>query len=182
MLEMQHTKHELERHLGSSCMVNQETWRNSWRLDAEHEFIQRDERKESFRIGLLRQFLCNLRLTQAHIHAIFRERIQSRCQIKQSLWAGHWCTHSRKQKILEKLQSDDSASILYRTLKDAKWTPHNPLNYKNYTRIHLDWASGEKKGLSFIQRREGTFCASEFAGIEPTPPDPEEQGMPALTS
>ena len=41
-----------------------------------------------------------------------------------------------------------------------------------------------KKGLSFIsnrqRRKEGTFCASELAGIEPTPPAPEEQGMPAL--
>jgi hypothetical protein len=45
-----------------------------------------------------------------------------------------------------------------------------------------------KKGLSFIsnrqrrkRRKEGTFCASELAGIEPTPPAPEEQGMPAFT-
>jgi hypothetical protein len=28
--------------------------------------------------------------------------------------------------------------------------------------------------------KEGTFCASEFAGIEPTLPAPEEQGMPAI--
>jgi hypothetical protein len=41
-----------------------------------------------------------------------------------------------------------------------------------------------KKGLSFIsnrqRRKEGTFCASELAGIEPTPSAPEEQGTPAL--
>ncbi len=40
------------------------------------------------------------------------------------------------------------------------------------------------KGLSFIsnrqRRKEGTFCASELAGIEPTPPAPEEQGMRAF--
>jgi hypothetical protein len=39
-----------------------------------------------------------------------------------------------------------------------------------------------KKGLSFIsngqRRKEGTFCASELASIEPTPPAPKEQGMP----
>jgi hypothetical protein len=38
------------------------------------------------------------------------------------------------------------------------------------------------KGLSFIsnrqRRKEGTFCASELAGIEPTPPAPEEQAKP----
>ncbi len=42
----------------------------------------------------------------------------------------------------------------------------------------------KKKGLSFIsnrqRRKEGTFCASGLAGIEPTPPDPMERGMPAF--
>ncbi len=37
------------------------------------------------------------------------------------------------------------------------------------------------KGLSFIsnrqRRKEGTFCASQLAGIEPTPPAPEEQDI-----
>jgi hypothetical protein len=41
-----------------------------------------------------------------------------------------------------------------------------------------------EKGLSFIsnrqRRKEGTFGASELAGIEPTPPAPEEQGMRAF--
>jgi hypothetical protein len=41
-----------------------------------------------------------------------------------------------------------------------------------------------KKGLSFIsnrqRRKEGTCCASGLAGIEPTPPAPEEQGMCAF--
>jgi hypothetical protein len=41
-----------------------------------------------------------------------------------------------------------------------------------------------KKGLAFHSNRqqgkEGTFCASELAGIELTPPAPEEQGMPAF--
>jgi hypothetical protein len=40
------------------------------------------------------------------------------------------------------------------------------------------------KGLSFVsnrqRRKEGTFCASELAGIEPAPPAPEEQGMRAF--
>ncbi len=40
------------------------------------------------------------------------------------------------------------------------------------------------KGLSFIsdrqRRKEGTFCASGLAGIEPTPPAPEERGMRAF--
>ena len=44
----------------------------------------------------------------------------------------------------------------------------------------------KKKGLSFIsnrqRRKEGTFSASELAGIEPTPPAPEEQGMPAFAN
>jgi hypothetical protein len=39
----------------------------------------------------------------------------------------------------------------------------------------------QKKGLSFMsyrqRRKEGTFGASELAGIEPTPPAPEEQDM-----
>jgi hypothetical protein len=30
------------------------------------------------------------------------------------------------------------------------------------------------------RRKEGTFCASGLAGIEPTPPAPEEQGMRAF--
>jgi hypothetical protein len=38
-----------------------------------------------------------------------------------------------------------------------------------------------RKGQSFVSNRqrwkEGTFCASELAGIEPTPPAQEEQGM-----
>ncbi len=42
----------------------------------------------------------------------------------------------------------------------------------------------KKKGLSFIsnrqRRKEGTYCASGLAGIEPTPPAPEEQGMCAF--
>jgi hypothetical protein len=37
-----------------------------------------------------------------------------------------------------------------------------------------------KKGLCFIsnrqRRKEGTFCASEVAGIEPTPPAPKGSG------
>ena len=41
-----------------------------------------------------------------------------------------------------------------------------------------------EQGLPFISNRqrqkEGTFCASELAGIEPTPPAREEQGMRQL--
>ncbi len=53
-------------------------------------------------------------------------------------------------------------------------------------RMHLWYHSGlivlsSLKGLSFIsnrqRRKEGTFCASGLAGIEPTPPAPVEQGM-----
>jgi hypothetical protein len=32
------------------------------------------------------------------------------------------------------------------------------------------------------RRKEGAFCASELAGIKPTLPDPEEQGMPAFAN
>jgi hypothetical protein len=49
---------------------------------------------------------------------------------------------------------------------------------------HLSAAPLIKKGLSFIsnrrRRKEGMFSASKLAGIKPTPPAPEEQGMPAL--
>jgi hypothetical protein len=42
----------------------------------------------------------------------------------------------------------------------------------------------QKKGLSFIsnrhRRNEGTFSASEFAGIEPTPPAPKGAGYVRL--
>jgi hypothetical protein len=42
----------------------------------------------------------------------------------------------------------------------------------------------KENGLGFIsnrqRRNEGTSCASELAGIEPTPPAPEEQGMHAF--
>jgi hypothetical protein len=34
--------------------------------------------------------------------------------------------------------------------------------------------------LHFKSRKEGTFCASGLAGIEPTPPAPEERGMRAF--
>ncbi len=41
-----------------------------------------------------------------------------------------------------------------------------------------------RKGLSFITNRqrqnEGTFCASELAGIEPTPPAPKGAGYVRL--
>ncbi len=41
-----------------------------------------------------------------------------------------------------------------------------------------------ERGLSFIsnrqRRKEGTFCASEFAGIEPTPPAPKGAGYVRL--
>jgi hypothetical protein len=40
-------------------------------------------------------------------------------------------------------------------------------------------------GLSFIsdrqRRKKEKFRAPELAGIEPTPPAPEEQGMPAFS-
>jgi hypothetical protein len=43
-----------------------------------------------------------------------------------------------------------------------------------------------RKGPCFIsnrqRRKHGTFCASELAGIKPTPPAPEEQGMPAFAN
>ncbi len=43
-----------------------------------------------------------------------------------------------------------------------------------------------KKGLSFIsnrQPRKEVMCyASELAGVEPTPPAPEEQGMPLVAT
>jgi hypothetical protein len=32
------------------------------------------------------------------------------------------------------------------------------------------------------QRNEGAYCASELAGIEPTQPALEEQGMPAFAN
>ncbi len=42
----------------------------------------------------------------------------------------------------------------------------------------------KKKGLSFVsnrqRRKEGTFCASELAGIEPTPPAPKRAGYVLL--
>jgi hypothetical protein len=42
------------------------------------------------------------------------------------------------------------------------------------------------EGLSFTsnrqRRKEGTIFASEFEGIEPTPPAQEEQDMPAFTN
>jgi hypothetical protein len=43
------------------------------------------------------------------------------------------------------------------------------------------------KGVRFISnrqrpRKEGTLCALELARIEPTPPAPKEQGIPALTN
>ncbi len=46
------------------------------------------------------------------------------------------------------------------------------------------WRWGNRKGLSFIsnrqRRKEGTFCASELAGIEPTPPAPKGAGYVRL--
>ncbi len=43
-----------------------------------------------------------------------------------------------------------------------------------------------EKGWDIIsnrkRRKEGTICASELAGIKPTPPTPEEQGIPAFTN
>ena len=43
-----------------------------------------------------------------------------------------------------------------------------------------------KKVLSFIsnhqQLKEGMFCGSDQAGIEPTQPAPQEQGMSTLTN
>ncbi len=48
---------------------------------------------------------------------------------------------------------------------------------KMYLFIHV-------KGLSFIsnrqRRKEGTFCASELAGIEPTPARPNGAGYARL--
>ncbi len=44
----------------------------------------------------------------------------------------------------------------------------------------------KNEGLSFISnrqwRKEGTFCAYEFAWIETTPPAPKEQGMPVFAA
>ncbi len=44
--------------------------------------------------------------------------------------------------------------------------------------------ASQKKGLSFIsnrqRRNEGTFCASELAGIEPTQPAPKGAGYVRL--
>jgi hypothetical protein len=48
----------------------------------------------------------------------------------------------------------------------------------------LDAFGNYKKGLSFItnrqRRNEGTFSASELAGIEPTPPAPKGAGYVRL--
>jgi hypothetical protein len=48
----------------------------------------------------------------------------------------------------------------------------------------MDNMAGKKKGLSFIsnrqRRKEGTFYASELAGIEPTPPAPKGAGYVRL--
>ncbi len=50
-----------------------------------------------------------------------------------------------------------------------------------YIEVYIYMYPVKKKGLSFIsnrqRRKEGTFCASGLAGIEPTPPAPVEQGM-----
>ena len=52
--------------------------------------------------------------------------------------------------------------------------------------MHILHKCGKTWGLSFISnrqlRKEGTFCASELAGIDPMPPSPEEQGMPAFAN
>jgi hypothetical protein len=53
-------------------------------------------------------------------------------------------------------------------------------NYSILVNMHF------KTGVSFISNRqlwkEATYCASELAGIEPTPPALEEQGMPTFTN
>jgi hypothetical protein len=50
----------------------------------------------------------------------------------------------------------------------------------NRYRMSIHSISMFSKGLSFItnrkRRNEGTFCASELAGIEPTPPAPKGAG------
>jgi hypothetical protein len=51
--------------------------------------------------------------------------------------------------------------------------------------LQQKFAAGlQKKGLSFItnrqRRNEGTFCAPELAGIEPTPPAPKGAGYVRL--
>ncbi len=52
--------------------------------------------------------------------------------------------------------------------------------------IVASYSTIKKRGLGFVANRirwkEGKCCASELAGIEPSSPDPEEQGMPALTT
>jgi hypothetical protein len=56
--------------------------------------------------------------------------------------------------------------------------------WENISIANLILVVMNEKGLSFISyrqwRKEGTFCASELAGIEPTPPAPENKGMPAF--
>ncbi len=50
--------------------------------------------------------------------------------------------------------------------------------------IYIFAEKGKKKGLSFIsnrqRRKEGTFCASELAGIEPTPTHSRRAGYARL--
>jgi hypothetical protein len=43
-------------------------------------------------------------------------------------------------------------------------------------------SQGTKLHFKSPTEKRSTFSASELAGIEPTPPAPEEQGMPALTN
>jgi hypothetical protein len=54
--------------------------------------------------------------------------------------------------------------------------PHPPFEMVDF--MHNSSSYDMHKGLSFIsnrqRRKEGTFCASGLAGIEPTPPAPEE--------
>jgi hypothetical protein len=60
------------------------------------------------------------------------------------------------------------------------------LGWINATRTIFTNVECSLKGLNFIsnrqRRKEGTFCASELAGIEPTPARSGRQGMPTLTS
>jgi hypothetical protein len=52
--------------------------------------------------------------------------------------------------------------------------------------VHSERQRFSPKELSFVSNRqplkEVTYCETELAGIKPTPPAPDEQGMPALTT
>jgi hypothetical protein len=137
-----------------------------------------NEKDDYYLLNMLFGYIPNLQYIGPNTWNEYKTSINLDCIKNYVNSRSNFCCDELKVKYLV------SKQINYQAFVINVYHDENKLGYINRDcRIEICNKKDDRlyrKGLSFIsnrqRRKEGTFCASELAGIEPTPPAPVEQG------